>query len=83
MTEPRCYTVEQVLAALQMSARTFRRHRAAGRLPFLEELHPRFGRQPRYRADLVDAYFSGTFKPEMARAYLKVVSRRRSGNRSA
>lgn len=56
---PRCYTVPDVLAKLQMSQRTFRRLRAAGALPFLEELQPRLGRAVRYRADLVDRYLAG------------------------
>jgi hypothetical protein len=53
------YTVAQLLEILQMSARTFARLRKAGALPFLEELRPRLGRRPRYRADLVDRYLAG------------------------
>jgi hypothetical protein len=57
--EPRCYTVPQLLERLQMTNRTFRRLRAAGEMPFLEELQPRLGRSVRYRADLVDRYLAG------------------------
>jgi len=56
---PRCYTVPQLLEMLQMTKRTFRRLRTAGEMPFLEELQPRLGRAPRYRADLVDRYMAG------------------------
>jgi hypothetical protein len=42
-----------------MTKRTFRRLRAAGEMPFLEELQPRLGRSVRYRADLVDRYLAG------------------------
>jgi len=58
---PRCYTVPELLKALQMSARTFRELRAAGQLPFLEELRPRLGRRLRFRADLVDRYLAGAW----------------------
>jgi len=54
----RCYTIAQVCAALQIKRRTFYTLRDAGKLPFLEELKPRFG-GPRYRADLVDRYLAG------------------------
>jgi len=30
-------------------------------LPFLEEIQPRAGKRPRYRADLVDAYAANLF----------------------
>jgi hypothetical protein len=53
------YTVAQLCEILQMSPRTFARQRKAGALPFLEELRPRLGRRPRYRADLVDRYLAG------------------------
>jgi hypothetical protein len=56
---PRCYTVPQLLERLQMTMRTFRRLRAKGKMPFLEELRPRLGRSVRYRADLVDRYLAG------------------------
>jgi hypothetical protein len=59
MTDTRCYTVAQILERLQMSRRTFARQRKAGALPFLEELRPRLGRRPRYRAELVDQYLTG------------------------
>jgi hypothetical protein len=59
MTDPRCYTVAQILERLQLSRRTFARQRKAGALPFLEELHPRIGRRPRYRAEPIDRYLTG------------------------
>ena len=59
MADLRCYTVEDVCHKLQLSRRTFTRQRKAGALPFLEELRPRIGRRPRYRADLVDRYLAG------------------------
>ena len=55
----RCYLIPDLLVRLQMSLRTFTRQRKAGALPFLEELRPRIGRRPRYRADLVDRYLAG------------------------
>ena len=55
---PHCYTVAQVRAALQLSRNRFYVLKAAGKLPFLEELQPRLG-HPRYRADLVDRYLAG------------------------
>lgn len=54
----RCYTVAQTCELLQLKPRTFRKQRNAGRLPFLEELKPRLGRFPRYRADLIDRYLA-------------------------
>lgn len=56
---PRCYTVPELLEKLQMPKRTFTELRAAGKLPFLEELLPRLGRSARYRADLIDRYLRG------------------------
>jgi hypothetical protein len=61
MTEARCYTVPEILTKLQMARRTFSTLKRAGKLPFLEELHPRLGRRARYRADLVDRYLSGAW----------------------
>lgn len=58
MAQPRCYTIPQLLERLDMNARTFRRLRAQGQLPYLEEIRPRSGRRPRYRADLVDRYLA-------------------------
>ena len=77
MTGPRCYLIPQLLAMLQISRRRFEEQRAAGKLPFLEELQPRIGR-PRYRADLVDAFLAGERRP-LAMAVL----RGRHGRRSA
>jgi len=59
MNEPRCYRLPEILRKLQMPKTTFNRLRRAGKLPFLEELRPRLGRTPRYRADLVDRYLRG------------------------
>ena len=59
MSDVRCYLIPDLLVRLQMSLRTFTRQRKAGALPFLEELRPRIGRRPRYRADLVDRYLAG------------------------
>jgi hypothetical protein len=59
MSEPRCYLIPELLERLHMSKQTFVRQRKAGALPFLEELRPRIGRRPRYRADLVDRYLAG------------------------
>ena len=59
MAEARCYTIPQVVEKLQIPTRTFMTLKQQGKLPFLEELLPRLGRRPRYRADLVDRYLSG------------------------
>ena len=56
---PRCYTVPQLIDLLQLSRASFFDLRRRGRLPFLEELQPRLGNKPRYRADLVDRYLAG------------------------
>lgn len=61
MTEPRCYTIAEICARTKIPRRSFNRLRAAGKLPYLEELLPRSGRKPRYRADLVDRYLAGQF----------------------
>jgi len=60
----RCYLIPQLLEMLQISRRRFEEQRAAGKLPFLEELQPRMGR-PRYRADLVDRYLAGEYRPPL------------------
>lgn len=60
MTAPvRCYLAEDICALLQMPIGTFRNLKTQGKLPFLEELRPRLGMHPRYRADLVDQYLRG------------------------
>ena len=59
MSGPRCYTVPQLLERLDMSRSTFFALKAAGKLPYLEELKPRCGRRLRFRADLVDRYLAG------------------------
>ena len=55
----KCYTVPQLLEALQLSRPSFYDLKAQGKLPFLEELQPRIGGRARYRADLVDRYLAG------------------------
>ena len=56
---PRCYTLPQVLVLLEMPRRTFTRLRSRGALPFLEELLPRIGHSPRYKAEPIDRYLEG------------------------
>ena len=60
---PGCYTVADLCERLHLSRSSFYEARNAGRLPFLEELRPRIGRVIRYRADLVDRYLAGAWKP--------------------
>ena len=55
----RCYTLAQVIEKVPMARRTFYRLKARGELVFLQELKPRIGRRPRYRADLVDRWVAG------------------------
>ena len=78
MTGPRCYLIPELLERLQMSRRQFEMKRASGEMPFIEELLPRIGRRPRYRADLVDAFLAGERRP-LAIAVLRA----RHGRRSA
>ena len=61
MGAARCYTIARLLVDLDMSRASFDRLRAAGGLPMLEELQPRIGGRPRYRADLVDRYLANQF----------------------
>jgi hypothetical protein len=61
MTDRRCYTLAQARALLHLPPRTFSKLRAEGKLPMLEELLPRLGKHPRYRADLIDHYLEGRF----------------------
>lgn len=58
---PRCYTLAQVRAILQLSRSHFDRLHKAGQLPMLEELRPRMGTARRYRADLVDRWVANQF----------------------
>jgi hypothetical protein len=58
-TQPRCYTLKQVLVLLELPRRTFTRLRSRGALPFLEELLPRIGHSPRYKAEPIDRYLEG------------------------
>jgi hypothetical protein len=62
MPDLRVYTTADVLAKLQLTARTFSRLKKDQALPFLEEVKPRLGRYPRYRADLVDRYLAGQWE---------------------
>lgn len=63
MSDARCYTVPQLLEKLQVPRASFYTFKAQGRMPFLEEIRPRLGRIRRYRADLVDQYLAGEYKP--------------------
>jgi len=75
MTNPRCYTVAQLLTVLQLPKTTFFALKRAGQLPFLEELKPRIGRRARYRADLVDRYLSGMWnQPRSFSSHRKLAS---------
>ena len=67
----RCYTVAQLLVELQLSRSSFFELKAAGKLPFLEELQPRIGRQARFRAEPIDRYLENRFS--MARSRLQKV----------
>jgi len=60
MPPKRCYTLQQVCEALQISRTTFYQQQRAGRLPFIEELQPRTG-GPRFRADLLDRYLDNKY----------------------
>lgn len=62
MPLPRCYTIAQVCAMLDLKRATFYELKAAGKLPFLEELRPRIGMHPRYRADLVERYLRNEWR---------------------
>jgi predicted DNA-binding transcriptional regulator AlpA len=72
MSDARCYTIPQLLEKLNLKRATFFHLRKDGRLPFLEEIRPRLGRYPRYRADLVDRYLANEYRlpipPKAARA---------------
>lgn len=65
----RCYTLDEVIAKLKFSRRTFFRLKAAGRIVCLEEIRPRIGR-PRYRADLVDKWVANRWT-EQGRAFFR------------
>jgi hypothetical protein len=75
MNAPSCYTVAEVIEKLKLSARTFRRLKQEGKLPFLEEIRPPLGRFPRYRADLVDTYLRNEWQRD------EVAARRRWSSR--
>ena len=66
-TRARCYTVAQLLQILDLPRSTFFLLKRRGQLPFLEELHPRIGRQARYRAEPVDRYLDNTWATVRAR----------------
>lgn len=61
------YTITKVLERIDMARSTFYRLQAAGELPFLEEVKPRLGKRPRFRADLVEQYVANTFNREPLR----------------
>lgn len=77
--DPGAYTVTQVCERIAMGRSTFYRLKDAGELPFLEEVQPRLGKRPRYRADLVEQYVSGTFN--RSHAPQSAVSRPLNGSR--
>jgi hypothetical protein len=66
---PRCYTVAQLLDLLQLAPSTFFELKSTGKLPFLEELKPRLGRHPRYRAAPVDRYLENSWADVRARLH--------------
>jgi hypothetical protein len=76
MAEARCYKTTDILTKLQLNKRTFSRLKREGKLPFLEELKPRLGRHPRYRADLVDRYLAGQWDVEASRFFAHGARRR-------
>lgn len=59
--QPKCYTVAQLLDALQLSRTQFFELKRQGELPFLEELQPRVGGKHRYKAEPIDLYFENKF----------------------
>ena len=74
----RCYLQTQLLGPdlLNMRRRTFYTLKAAGALPFLQELKPRLGRRIRYRADLVDRGLAGQWgQPRSFSSHLRPKSR--------
>ena len=76
MTGPRCYLIPELLERLQISRSEFERKRGTGQMPYIEELLPRIGRRPRYRADLVDAFLAGERRPLLpARATIRKFKR--------
>lgn len=71
MPDVRIYTTADLLVKLQLTARTFARLKKEQALPFLEEVKPRIGRYPRYRADLVDRYLAGQWGQPAGRFFAK------------
>jgi len=65
---PRCYTVPDVLALLKLSRSSFFDLKRRGKLPCLEELRPRLGRNARYRADLIDRWLANQWGGSRLRA---------------
>jgi predicted DNA-binding transcriptional regulator AlpA len=59
MSAHRVYTVAQLLDLLALSRSTFFDLKRRGRLPMVEELRPRLGRSPRYRAEPVERWLAG------------------------
>lgn len=66
MTEPRCYTLAQVLEKLHLSRSALYEAKRRGRLPFLQEIVPRVGVKRRFRADLIDLYLAGQWNTSRA-----------------
>ncbi len=66
--QPGAYTTAQVCQRISMRRTTFYALKAAGELPFLEEVQPRLGRIVRYRADLVEQYVANQFAREAVHA---------------
>ena len=61
---PRCYTVEQLAALLQVHVQTVYKNLDRWRADHIvEELRPPIGRSRRFRADVTDAWLRGTRQP--------------------
>jgi hypothetical protein len=56
--DARCYTTADAIRKLNLTRRTFFRLKSRGELP-LDELLPRLGRVPRYRAEPIDRWLAG------------------------
>ena len=61
------YTITEVCERISMPRSTFYRLLAAGELPFIEEVQPRLGKRPRFRADLVETFVANQFNREPLR----------------
>jgi len=56
------YFTNEIADLLRITRRTFDRQRVAGLLPFLDEIRPRLGNKPRYRAEPVDRWLAGQWE---------------------